>query len=110
MNTLTPRQREALDFIKSFNAEHGIGPSYDQIAAALGLKSKGFAHDLVSRLVERGAIRKAHGRARQFEILGEQGADFHLRKVLGAIVAKGTVDASDPDVAAACRFIVGAPA
>ncbi len=110
MSTLTLRQRDAFDFIKSFSAENGYGPSYEQIAEGLGLKSRGRAHDLVSGLIARGAIRKAPGCARQYEIIGAHGAEHHLRMMLAEIGVRGTLDREHLTVVEAMRFLGGSAA
>lgn len=67
---LTPTQRRALSVIATYTAENGVSPSYSDIAAGLGLASKGPVHALVHQLVERGAIRIGDGRARSISIVG----------------------------------------
>lgn len=64
MNTLTPKQKEALDFIKGYIATKGYGPSYEEIRIGLGFSSRTSGHRLVHNLVKRGAIEKPAGRAR----------------------------------------------
>lgn len=53
---LTPRQKDAFDFICGYYDEHGYSPTYDEIAAALGLKAKSQAFRLVRQLIDRGYI------------------------------------------------------
>ncbi|MER8959333.1 hypothetical protein [Mesorhizobium sp. M0701] len=105
MNTLTSRQAEALSFIQSFQSERGIGPSYDEIAAELGLASRGRVHALVKSLEDRGAIRKPAGQARSFEIIGEQGAEYHLKAILAEIGRAGAVHQDSLCVIAAMQFL-----
>ena len=62
---LTARQKEAYHFIVGYmEATDGVSPSCDEIAAGLGLTSKGNAHRLLCALEDRGAIRRFPGRAR----------------------------------------------
>jgi repressor LexA len=61
---LTRKQRELLDYIGSFIAVEGYGPSYDEMRAAMGLKSKSGIHRLVYALEERGFVAVKPGRAR----------------------------------------------
>ena len=61
---MTPRQRDALAFIRTFIAATGTSPSYDEIAVALGLKNKSGVHRLVLALVEQGALRRPFTLAR----------------------------------------------
>lgn len=52
---LTPRQKQAYDFIRSHILEHGICPSYAEIGEAIGLV-KSNAYKLVSGLIQRGYL------------------------------------------------------
>ena len=67
--SLTRRQLDALRFIAGFQMRFGFGPSYSEIAAGLGLKSKSGAHRVVIGLEERGAVRVLPARSRSIEIL-----------------------------------------
>ncbi|MGR3498219.1 MAG: LexA family protein [Limimaricola soesokkakensis] len=53
---LTPRQKQAFDFIRAEIVSKGISPSFDEIGAELGLASKGTVAHLVGALVDRGFI------------------------------------------------------
>jgi SOS-response transcriptional repressor LexA len=66
---MTKRQKHALDFIKSFWAEHGYSPSYEEIKEHLGLKSKSNVHFLVFRLVKRELIAVRPHMARSITVL-----------------------------------------
>jgi hypothetical protein len=61
---LTRRQRETLDFICGFTLECGAAPTYTEIAAHLGLKTRHSAHRLVRRLEARGAVTRRRGQTR----------------------------------------------
>ncbi len=67
---VTKRQRELLDFIASFTAEHRFPPSQQQMADHLGLLSKSGVNRLLTSLEERGYIRRLAHRARAIEIVG----------------------------------------
>lgn len=65
---LTRMQRKTLEFIRSYILEHGVSPSYAEIAASLE-RSKGAVHKLVAGLVQRHAV--THTRcARSISIVG----------------------------------------
>lgn len=67
---LTRRQREALNFINRFIAEHGgVSPSRREIADGLGMKSSAQAHYILARLKERGHVDWQPGRARALTVL-----------------------------------------
>ncbi|MCX7889873.1 MAG: transcriptional repressor LexA [Rhodobacteraceae bacterium] len=66
---LTRKQLELLDFIQKRMAEDGVPPSFDEMKAALDLKSKSGIHRLITALEERGFIRRLAHRARAIEIV-----------------------------------------
>lgn len=61
---MTPKQRDILKYIEDFWAENGCGPSYDEIAAAHGLRSRSNAHRMVRALKASGWVKITPGRAR----------------------------------------------
>ncbi|UPT53388.1 repressor LexA [Synechococcus phage Ssp-JY39] len=61
---LTVRQRDALDFIRTYHGEHGVTPTFDEIRLGMGLKSKSDIKRLVDALVERGFVSRLANRAR----------------------------------------------
>jgi len=68
--TLTRKQKALLDFITRYVAENdGIGPTFDEMKAAVGLANKSGIHRLLSALEERGLIRRLHHRQRAIEVL-----------------------------------------
>lgn len=101
---LTRMQSRALAYIECYIAQHGISPTYDEIAAELGLASKSGVNRLVTGLVQRGRIRKLAGRARGIELVG--GPDFHLKRILDAISCSGFIGRDDPIIAEA-RAAIG---
>ena len=52
------RGKEALEFIKVYLKMHGVSPTYEVIAKALGLKSRSNAHRIVKRLIMDGFLEK----------------------------------------------------
>lgn len=60
---LTEQQGKLLAFIKDRLA-NGVPPSFDEMKAHMGLKSKSGIHRLVAALEERGCIVRLAGRAR----------------------------------------------
>jgi len=53
---LTPLEQRILDFIQTFIAEHGHGPTLKEIGAAVGIKSKGTVHRYVQALKDKGQL------------------------------------------------------
>ncbi len=66
---LTPKQHKLLVFIDEFIKENGHSPSFEEMKAAVGLKSKSGIHALINSLVERGFIRKLAHKARALEVV-----------------------------------------
>ncbi len=58
MNTIppTPRQMDLLRFITGYAEAHGRMPSYNEMAAGVGLASRGAVHNLTAGLISRGHI------------------------------------------------------
>lgn len=66
---LTQRQFQLLKFITDYQGQHGVPPSFDEMRAALKLRSKSGIHRLISGLEERGYVRRLAYRARALEVL-----------------------------------------
>ncbi len=67
---LTVQQRDLLVFIKSYMDTSGsVAPTFEEMATALGLKSRSGIHRLLTRLEERGFIVRRHNQARALTIV-----------------------------------------
>ena len=66
---LTSRQRDLLVFINDRLTETGVSPSFAEMTAAIGLRSKSNIYRLITALEERGFIRRLHHRKRSIEVL-----------------------------------------
>ena len=66
---LTRKQHELLCYINDHLGETGVSPSFEEMKAALDLKSKSGVHRLISALEERGFIRRLPNRARALEVM-----------------------------------------
>lgn len=66
---LTPRQRDCLRAIETHIAAHGVSPTYDELRAALGYRSKGNVSGLVLALRERGHIEYLPRKDRSIRVL-----------------------------------------
>ena len=66
---LTKKQYDLLMFIHRRVQRDGVSPSFDEMKAALDLRSKSGIHRLISALEERGFIRRLPHRARAIEIM-----------------------------------------
>jgi repressor LexA len=65
---LTKKQLELLLFIDRHLKKHGTAPSFEEMKAAVNLKSKSGIHRLVTALEERGFLRRLPHRARALEV------------------------------------------
>lgn len=66
---LTRKQQELLIFIDDRLKSDGVSPSFEEMKAALNLKSKSGVHRLINALEERAFIRRLPNRARALEVL-----------------------------------------
>jgi len=65
---LTPRQHQTLRFVRQHYTEKGYAPTAVEIAAELGLRSKGNVVRILGELETKGVIKRRHGRARSIEL------------------------------------------
>ena len=78
----TKKQRELLDFIERFVAEHGYGPSYREIMNGQNYTSVATVAAHINNLVARGHLTKRDNSARSLEVVkqtGESGAAPQLK-------------------------------
>ncbi len=61
---LTRRQKEILDYIRSYRTEHGISPTQREIRERFGLSSFGTVQKHLKRLEEKGALSREWNRSR----------------------------------------------
>jgi len=74
---LTRRQKQVLDFLKSFIDDNGYCPSFEEIAEGMkqrrfggrGLTSLATVHKHMETLEKKGYIRRGHNRSRSIEIV-----------------------------------------
>ena len=94
--SLTKRQREIFDFIKSYSARHGYPPTVRDIGKAIGLTSSSTVHAHLANLEKLGLLRRDPTKPRALELLGEA-----ARKVVGpsGLPLVGRVAAGSPILA-----------
>ncbi len=85
---LTQRQRQLLQFIEQFTDAHGVSPSFEEMRAALNLRSKSGIHRLISGLEERGYLRRLAYRARALEVVRERFTLGHVGGVFEHVVVE----------------------
>lgn len=106
---LTQRQFQLLKFIQQFMQEHGVPPSFEEMRAALGLRSKSGIHRLISGLEERGYIRRLAYRARALEVVKPPVAVAPRHRVVGREVPASPSRAPLPAASNVVRAEFGAP-
>jgi len=71
----TKKQKELLDFIEQFIAEHGYSPSYREIMAGTRHTSVATVSLHVNNLIKRGHLRKRDRSARSLEVVKPTGVE-----------------------------------
>ena len=71
---ITRRQKEVLDFLSAFTQRKGYSPSYEEIAAGLGLNSLATVHKHITNLHNKGMLQRAHNRSRSIDVLSPRSA------------------------------------
>ena len=67
--SLTPRQKDCLDFIVAYTRDRGYSPNYREIAEGIGVKAISNVHYYVERLKVRGYGKTVYGSERSIEVL-----------------------------------------
>lgn len=67
---LTARQKEVLNFIKTFAIEHGYPPTIPEIQDEFGIKSPNGVNNHLKALSRKGYLRRDSSRARALDITG----------------------------------------
>lgn len=91
---MTPRQKQALDFIRNFIGKNGYAPNYLEIAGGIGLgpKSKGAVSSLIHRLAADGHLRISSGRNRSIEVVGTDALEsFSTADLILALQSRGLI-------------------
>jgi len=65
---MTPKQLDCLHFIRDYTAEHGVAPTYDEIASALNLSTRSRVHVVVSSLKAKGFVEYEPRQARSIRL------------------------------------------
>ena len=103
MANLTKRQEEILTYIKEYMVSHGYPPTVREIGKDLGVSSPATIHSHLSKLVEKGFIKKDGSKNRAIELLVEnefanKDEDVVEVPLLGKITAGSPIEAIEmPD-------------
>ena len=88
---LTKRQKQVLDFIKSYKDKHDYAPSLEEIKKHLRLSSVSTAHYHVKALINMGYLRKGENQPRSLDVFSTQ--KFVQIPILGTIAAGLPIEA-----------------
>jgi repressor LexA len=94
---LTKRQRQILDYLERFIAQHGYSPSLQEIGENFGLSSVATVHKHVQHLVDKGLVRKSWNRSRSVELISDPGRDGASLPLLGTVAAGAPIEAIEVD-------------
>jgi len=107
----TQRQKEVLDYITRFLANHGHEPSYAQMARHFGVSSKATIAKHISALEKRGLIEREHQLGRfRLKVKVEEAAANAVCEVtlVGRIAAGAPIDViEDTETICVPRFLFG---
>ncbi len=96
MEKLTNRQKDVLDYVKSYIANHGYPPAVREIGFALGLNSPATIQSHLTALESKGYIKKTNSKYRSLEIVGNNeylNEDVINVPLLGKITAGTPIEA-----------------
>jgi len=98
-----------IDFLSSFTAKNGYSPSYEEIAAGLGLNSLATVHKHVTNLQTKGMLQRAHNRSRSIDVLPQrtQRRQVDRLPLLGRIAAGKPVEAIETAETISLGDIIG---
>ena len=84
MKSLTPRQRDVLEFISNTVAERSYPPSVREICAGVGIRSTATVHSYLKELAEMGYLTKDDRKTRALSVGSES---FRRVPLLGKVTA-----------------------
>ena len=97
---LTRRQKQLLDFIRSYIKRRGYAPSLVEMGEHLGLRSVATVHKHLGQLQEKGLIRRLPNRSRALEVIDAPATRGVTRvPLLGRVAAGAPIEAIELDEA-----------
>jgi SOS regulatory protein LexA len=97
---LTERQKEILEFIRNFQAEHGVAPTHREICDAFGFSSYGTVYKHLSILQRKGLIRRDWNQKRGVELVEppkEESSRLRELPLFGYIAAGRPIEVEPSD-------------
>ncbi len=95
MNDLTKKQQIIFDYIKKSILKNGYPPTVREIASDLGLSSPATIHAHLTKLEEKGFIRKDNSKNRAIELLKEKNKE-PISDLIAKVPLLGKVTAGNP--------------
>ncbi len=89
MTTLTKRQKEIVDYLDDYIAEHGYAPTLEEIGARFSLSSPATVHKHLSNLESKGLIRRKWNHSRALELVPQKKKSTAVELPLLGVVAAG---------------------
>lgn len=89
---ITQSQKRTYDFIQEYIAKHDLAPTMAEIAAGIGIKSRGVVHRYVKALEEEGLINMTPNRHRNIHLVSSAKASNTL-PLIGRIAAGQPIEA-----------------
>jgi len=96
--SLTPRQKQILEFVKKYMHEKGYPPSVREIGENVGLSSSSTVHGHLSRLEEKGYLRRDLSKPRALELLEDEERALQKHRLVNVPLV-GRVTAGEPILA-----------
>src|SRR5437879_13652822 len=93
---LTKRQKELLDFLRTYIAEHGYAPTLDEIGRHFALGSLATVHKHLTNLERKGRIRRLANHSRALELTEAPAAGAAVAvPLLGRVAAGAPIEAAE---------------
>lgn len=89
MATLTKRQKQILDFIKSYIEKRGLSPTFEEIRKHFKLSALSTVHQHIETLAEKGFLEKNGSSARGMELKEKRNAKNFVEIPLAGTIAAG---------------------
>ena len=89
---LSDSQRKTLSFIRQYVARYGYAPKLQEIAAGIGISSRGVVHRYIQALVQEGYLENISGKHRGLRLL-DKGQTTGGIPLLGKIAAGRPIEA-----------------
>lgn len=89
---LTKRQRDILEFIRTFVERNGYAPSLEEIGENFSLRSVATVHKHLNNLIDRGMLRRGSG-SRSIEVLEQPVRSAGEVPLLGRVAAGRPIEA-----------------